>query len=108
MSRLVEAVRRLGVPCDVAPSGRWVRLRPAGVYVVEYRWDEDAWPQYLVLDAQAGCRRYPELAEALLAALGRVEAYGRLTDGAVDSRASDGRTVERSPAGHGDRPGPGR
>jgi hypothetical protein len=108
MSRLVEMVRRLGVPCEVALSGRWVRLQPAGVYIVEYCWDEDGWPQYLVLDDQAGCRRYPGLAEALTAVLGCVGAHGGVTDGAVDSGAGDGRAVERSPAGHGDRPGPGR
>ncbi|MBI3978540.1 MAG: hypothetical protein HY331_10180 [Chloroflexi bacterium] len=72
MSRLIQAMQRIGVPFEVAESGRWVRFEgeTCTVYVVEggpdhhfltwcERWDDRRVERYLTAEEAivAGVRR---------------------------------------------------
>ncbi len=89
MTRLLEALRALGLEGEVGLSGRWVKVRGdrCSVYVYEAAWDGG----YYTWCDDPGDRTvefYRDATEAIQAGLGR--AAGRTAAKAVDPAAMEG------------------
>ncbi|MDP9381896.1 MAG: hypothetical protein M3Q29_17470 [Chloroflexota bacterium] len=89
MTRLLEALRALGLEVEVDPSGRWVKVRgeQCRVYIYQASWDGG----YYTWCDDPGERTvefYPDVAEAIQAGLRR--SARRTAAKAVDTAAMRG------------------